>query len=50
MHCQLKYLQRKSWELSFIMWEFLALQVWEAASQENLKELLWGDEEGNRNI
>ena len=34
----------KSWELCFIRWEFLGLQVWETASQVTLGELFQGSD------
>ena len=35
-------------ETRFIWWEFLGLQAWETASQETLRELLWGGKGGTR--
>ena len=35
-----KFIQPKSWELCFIWQEILGLQMWEAVSQVNLREML----------
>ena len=47
--CQVKkkYAQPKSFELYFIRWTFLGLQVWEAAAQVILRKLLQGGEAGS---
>ena len=42
-----KQSQPESWELH-TWWEFLGLRAWETASQETLRELLWGGKGGTR--
>ena len=45
-----KYSQPKSWDLCFILWEFLGLQARDTASQVTLIKLLPGSEERSQVI